>query len=83
MKRSEKMLPSKANFRTFLSLNFFNVRSKNSVKDLRVTKNVKENRFEGVWGEVEFKKKLPETMTHKIFETNSSFHVKQCTTGKV
>ena len=53
------------------------------MKDLRVIKNVKENRFEGVWGELELKKKLPETITDKIFETSSSFHVKQCTTGKV
>ena len=28
----------------------------NSVKDLRVTKNVKEINFEGVWGELESKK---------------------------
>ena len=25
---------------------------------------------------------FPETITHKIFETNSSFHVKKGTTGK-
>ena len=29
------------------------------------------------------KKSFPERMIHKILETNSSFHVKQCTTGKV
>ena len=28
----------------------------NSVKDLRVTKNVKEIKLEGVWGELESKK---------------------------
>ena len=28
----------------------------NSAKDLRVTKNVKEIKFEGVWGELELKK---------------------------
>ena len=28
----------------------------NSVKDLRVTKNVKETKLEGVWGELESKK---------------------------
>ena len=28
----------------------------NSVKDLRVTKNVKEIKFEGVWGDLESKK---------------------------
>ena len=29
------------------------------------------------------KKKFPETITHKIFETNSSLHVKCCATGNV
>ena len=53
----------------------------NSVKGLRVTKNVKEIKFEGVWGELELKKSFQRT--HKIFETNSSFHVKECTTRKV
>ena len=51
------------------------------MKDLRVTKNVKEIKFEGVWGELE-SKKCPETITHKIFKTNSCFHVKEHTTGK-
>ena len=46
------------------------------MKGLRVTKIVKEVKFEGVWGELESKKMFPETITHKIFETNSSFHVK-------
>ena len=44
------------------------------MKGLRVTENVKEIRFEEVWGELE-SKGFPETITHKIFETNSSFHV--------
>ena len=46
------------------------------MKSLRVTKNVNEINFEGVWGELESKKKFPKTITHKMFETNSSFHVK-------
>ena len=46
------------------------------MKGLRVIKNVKEITFEGVWGRIRIKKKFPETITHKIFETNSSFHVK-------
>ena len=46
------------------------------MKGLRVTKNVKELKFQGVSGELESKKKFPETITDKIFETNSSFHVK-------
>ena len=45
------------------------------MKGLRVTTNVKEVKFEEVWGELE-PKKFPETITHKIFETNSSFHAK-------
>ena len=28
-------------------------------------------------------KKFPETITHKVFKTKSSFHVKEQTTGKV
>ena len=53
----------------------------NSVKGLRVTKNIKEIKFEGVWGELELKKCFQRT--HKIFETNSSFHVKECTMRNV
>ena len=45
------------------------------MKGLRVTKNVKVIKFEGVWGEKE-SKRIPETIAHEIFETNSSFHVK-------
>ena len=47
MKRSEKQLPSKVNFSTFLQLNC-----------KRVTKIVKEIRFEGIWGELESNKSL-------------------------
>ena len=72
MKRSEKQLPSKANFGHFFKLNCLGL---NSVKGLRVTKIVKETRFEGVWGRVRIKK-FPETIIYKIFETNSSFHLK-------
>ena len=32
-------------------------------------------RFEEVWGVLELKK-FPETITHKIFESTSGFHVK-------
>ena len=46
------------------------------MESFRVTKNDKEIRFEGVWGELESKKKFPETITHKISQTNSSFCVK-------
>ena len=33
-------------------------------------------------GQTEMKKKSPEIITHKIFETNSSFEVKYGTIGK-
>ena len=52
-----------------------NVSSEYSVKGRKVTKIVKQIRFEGAWRKLE-------TMDKK-FETNSSFHVKQRTTGKV
>ena len=53
------------------------------MKGLRVTKIVKEIKFEGVWGELESKKRFPDTITHKRSETNSSFHAKESTAGKV
>ena len=46
------------------------------MKDLRVTKIVKEIKFKGVWGQVRSKKLFPETIIHKISETSSSFHGK-------
>ena len=46
MKRSEKQLPSKKCFSTFLKLNC-------SVKSLRVTESVKEIKFEGGLGKLE------------------------------
>ena len=55
MKRSGKQLPHKIYLGVFchsISL----ILGLNSVKDLRVTKNVKEIEFEGVWGDLESKK---------------------------
>ena len=46
------------------------------MKGLRVTKIVKQIKFEGVWGRVRSKNLFPEPTIYKIFETNSSFHVK-------
>ena len=46
------------------------------MKGLRVTTIVKEIKFEEVWGELEAKKMFTEKIIHKIFETNSSFHVR-------
>ena len=45
------------------------------MKDLRVIKNVKEIKFEGVWGELD-QKIVSIEKTHKISETSSSFDVK-------
>ena len=33
------------------------------------------SKFEGVWGELETKKVFPETIIHKVSETNTNFHV--------
>ena len=45
------------------------------LKDLRITKKFKEIKFQGFWGKVELKK-VSERIIHKIFESNSSFHIK-------
>ena len=52
-------------------------------KALELQNLSKKIKFEGVWGELEAKLLFAETTIHKIFETNSRFHVKQRTTGKV
>ena len=54
MKISEKELPSNANLRSFLLLNCSNFKLKR-FKGVRVTKRVKQIKFEGVWGELESK----------------------------
>ena len=46
------------------------------MKVVRVTRKIKEIKFEGVWDKLESKKKFPGVITHKIFETNSTFRVK-------
>ena len=65
MKRSGKQLPRKDNFRTFCH-SIALMLGLNSVKDLRVTKNVKEIKFEGVWGELESKKVSRDNNTQNI-----------------
>ena len=72
MERSEKLFSSRTNFSPFLQLNCSRWKQRES---LRVTKIVKEIKFEGVWGELESGKWFHEAIAHKIFETNSSFHV--------
>ena len=46
------------------------------MRGLSVTKNLKEIKFEGVWGQLESKKGFSGTIAYKLIETNSSFHVK-------
>ena len=47
------------------------------MKGLRVTKFVNEIKFEEVWSELEAKTSFQRQFSiHKIFESNSSFHVK-------
>ena len=53
------------------------------MKGLRYTKIVKEIKIEEVSGKLEAKTKIfPETIIHKIFEANSSFHMKWLTMGR-
>ena len=53
MKSSEKQSPSKASFRPCHLIAL--ILGQNSVKGVKVTKNIKEIKFEGVWGEIESK----------------------------
>ena len=55
VKRSRKRLQSKASFRNFCNLIALNL-YENSVKSLRVTKNVKELKCERIWNALESKK---------------------------
>ena len=54
VKRSKKKLSSNTNFSTFLQLCGSNFRLQ-LFKDLRVTKIVKQIKFEGTWGKLEAK----------------------------
>ena len=47
------------------------------MKGIRVTKIVNEMKFEGAWSELEAKTSFQSQFSiHKIFDTNSSLHVK-------
>ena len=59
-------------FRKFVTLTL----GSNCVKDLGVTKIVKEIKFKGTWRKLEPKKNSPEATTEKLFEKNSSLQVK-------
>ena len=74
LKRSVKKSPSKVNFSTFLQL---------SCSNFELGLNVNEIKFQGVWLKLKATTFFPDTIIHKLFETNSSFHVKQHPTGKV
>ena len=72
VKRSVKKI--QANFSTFLRL---------SCSNFELGLNVNEIKFQGVWLKLKATTFFPDAIIHKIFETNSSFHVKQHPTGKV
>ena len=80
LKRSRNQLPNKINFSAFLKISCSNFRLKLRERSW-VTKVLEQIKFEEVW--VRSKNMFPETITHKIFDTNSSFHVKQHTTRKL
>ena len=46
------------------------------MEGLIITTIVKEITFERILDELDSRKRFPETIIHKIFETNSFFHVK-------
>ena len=54
----------------------------NSVKSLRLSKIVKENKFKRAWDEVESKKCFAESISYKVSETNSRFYLRERTTAK-
>ena len=53
------------------------------MKGFRVTKILKENIFEGVLTELKLDERVPETISYKVFDPSSSFHVKGHPTEKV
>ena len=75
MKRPEKKLKSKANFSNFLQIHCLNFRLKLCERPY-TSKNCERNQASGGLRRVTNKKVFPRTTIHRIFETNSSFHVK-------
>ena len=53
------------------------------MKDHRFAKIFKGIKLDGVWGELKAKEMFPVTIIYKIFETNSSFHLRWGTMGIV
>ena len=62
MERSEKQVPSKASFNFFFCNLTARILGESTVKGFRVTKNVKENKFEGVLDKLELKKSFTKTV---------------------
>ena len=79
VKRSGKYLSSKTNFDAFLHTSCLNFR----LKLWKVTKFEKKNQIWSVLVQFRSKKLFVETTIHKILETNSSFCLKECITGKI
>ena len=81
MKRSKKQLPSKANFSLFYNLTALIIGYK-SVKDLRVTKIVKEIKFVAVRGELESKRGLQRQSFTGYWRLNLAFAWDSALRGK-
>ena len=82
VKRLRKYLSSKADPNTFLHISCSNFRLK-LCETPPSYKHCQTNEFGRGLGRVKSKKLFAETTIDKILETNSSFYVKQRTTGKV
>ena len=80
-KRSEKQLSSNTNLRHFLQLNSSGLRLKQCQRPYSYQNCQKKLNLKGSKASYQ-QKKIPETISHKTSLTNSSFYVKQLTTGK-
>ena len=78
MKRLEKQLSRKANFGRFLQLNRSNFKLKQRERPHSYQNYQKKTTLKGS-GATQNQNMFPETISHKKFETNSSFHMKQRT----
>ena len=82
MKRAEKYLLSKKNFSSFLQISCSNFTLKLCQRP-SIYQNSQKHKICLGLGRIRSKKTFSETIVHKIFETNSSFNVKEHNTGKV
>ena len=67
VERLEKQLPSKGNFGIFCNITAL-ILGQNWVKTVRVTKIVKEIKFEGVWGKLEAKNVSRDNHSQNIWD---------------